>query len=164
MKSKNSMLSCVSFFIAFVVLLYCSPSDAAEQAGIQQEWYQVLLLELVKLLSVVAIPVLTAICVSLADRYNLGLQQAQFEKIVEQAIGWAEEKASQALKEGNKKTSGAEKADMALQLVLTLAKQLKLKEKVIASAKDLIDAKLGQKRVDVIKAENAKYPEGEGLS
>jgi len=124
----------------------------AEPTQEKQEWWQVLLAELLKLFLVIAVPVLSTVVTSLLKRWNINVQQDQVQKIATTAAGWAEQKALAALKEGKDRTSGADKMKMALDFANGLADQYKLKAQLTAKLQDLIESALGQEK---IKAEAA---------
>lgn len=72
--------------------------------------------------------------------------EAQVDSWVEQGIALAEEKSRKVVVAGGEKLKGPEKLELAANFVLDLADQYKLKDKVAASVKDKVEAKLGINR------------------
>lgn len=124
-------------------------ATATAQAPEKQDWWQVLLAELLKLFLVIFVPVLSTLIVSLLKRWKINVEFEQVNSIATKAAGWAEQKALSALKEGKEKTSGAEKMKLALDFANGLANQYKLSAKATEKLQDLIESALGQ---EVVKA------------
>jgi hypothetical protein len=125
------------------------PAAAEAPAPEKQEWWQVLLAELLKLFLVIFVPVLSTLIVSLLKRWKINVEFEQVNSIAAKAAGWAEQKALSALKEGKEKTSGADKMKLALDFANGLANQYKLSAKATEKLQDLIESALGQ---EVVKA------------
>jgi len=121
----------------------------------KQQWWQVLLAELLKLFLVIFVPVLSTVIVSLLKRWKIGVEFEQVHSIATKAAGWAEQKALTALKDGAEKTSGGEKMKMALDFANGLANQYKLSAKATAKLQDLIESALGQEKVKAAAAAEA---------
>ncbi len=119
----------------------------AEPVPEKQDWWQVLLAELLKLFALIAVPVLSTVVVSLLKRWKINVEFEQVNKIATAAAGWAEQKALSALKEDKKKTSGGDKMKMALDFANGMAKQYKLPSKATTKLQELIESSLGQEKV-----------------
>jgi len=160
MKHRSSF-NLFSAFLFTLVAVLMIPLLALAQANpttivpATQEWWQVLVSALINLFITFAIPIIVIVLYRISERYKIGIEQDQIDKIVTTAAGWAEEKASQALNKNGKKTPGAEKLDMAVTFALQLAKQFKLQEKATKGIDDLITAKLGQKKIEATKETKA---------
>jgi hypothetical protein len=124
------------------------PAEVAKPAAPEkQEWWQVLLAELLKIFLVIFVPVLSTLIVSLLRRWKINVEFAQVNDIATKAAGWAEQKALSALKEGKEKTSGGDKMKLALDFANGLANQYKLSSKATEKLQDLIESALGQEKV-----------------
>lgn len=140
------------FFVGFVLL---TPSVAL--AADQQQWWQVLLSELIKLAMLVVVPVLSTLASVLMHRWGLKVQTEQIEKLAAAAAGWAEQKAAKALKEGAPKARGAQKMKDALVFARENLAKYGLTKKAISKLEHLIEAHLGKEK---IKAPAPKASEG----
>lgn len=129
---------------------------AQTPAPVQQTWWQALISGLLPVVSVFAIGIITIIAWRLSEKWGLKLDREMIEKFATQGMGWAEEKAQQRLNAGHKKTPGAEKAKMALDMAIMLGKQFKLKEKALKGLDTVIEAKLGAQRKEAKIAIKAK--------
>lgn len=118
----------------------------------KQEWWQVLLAELLKVFLVIFVPVLSTLIVSLLKRWKINVEYQQVNDIASKAAGWAEQKALAALKEGKEKTGGAEKMKLALDFANGLANQYKLSAKATEKLQDLIESALGQEQIKAAAA------------
>lgn len=114
----------------------------------KQQWWGVLLAFLIKAFVAIAVPVLTATIVALANRWKLKLEHDKVQTIAAAAVGFAEQKALNALKDGKDKTPGAEKLKLALDFANGLAEQYKLKQKAADKLSDLIEAALGKHNME----------------
>ena len=137
----------ITFFFPAMLLAADATSKPTTTATGEQAWWQVLLSTLLHVVFVIGVPVLVTVIYSLLKRWNIGIEREQIEKIAEQAANWAEHKAKAALKDGGKKTPGAEKMALALKFAKDLAEQYKLTDKASAKLKELIEASLEKKEV-----------------
>lgn len=122
-------------------------------AATTQDWWQVLLADLLQAFVVIAVPVISTLVAVLLRRWKINLEADQVEKVAAKAAGWAEQKALSALKEGKPKTSAAEKMDLALNFGNELVEKYGLKRAAAEKLQDLIEAELGKKKLDEKKVE-----------
>lgn len=133
--------------LAALVLAMLLPlaAHAAETAAVVQTWWQALLVNVVEVATAILIPVLGTLAVVVARRFGFKIEQDQAEKIAAQAVGYAEQKAKSALKDGNAKSTGAERMDMAVRFARQTAARYKLSSRATDKLSDLIEAELGKK-------------------
>lgn len=122
-------------------------------AATTQDWWQVLLADLLQAFVVIAVPVISTLVAVLLRRWKINLEADQVEKVAAKAAGWAEQKALSALKEGKPKTSAAEKMSLALDFGNEMVDKYKLKSSAVSKLEHLIEAHLGSKKLE--KKENA---------
>lgn len=141
------MLSAV--LVAVLVIVACPFSAWAADTTVTQNWWQVLLVEIIRVAVAVAVPALSVLIVklvSLASRSKLNLELQQVQRIAQAAVAWAEEKAYKALKAGQVPTSSAEKMKTALTFAGELAERYKVPQKAQDQIQQLIESALGATR------------------
>lgn len=127
----------LSFLAALVVPMLAFAAD-------QQTLWQSALSDFIQAVVAVATPVLVTLAATLLHRWKISIERKTIDDIAHQAVGWAEQKALKALKEGAPKTPGAEKLDMALTFAAQMAEKAGVgKSKLVGTLEDLIESKLG---------------------
>lgn len=145
--NKTKAISVVTFLL---VLLLPALALAADE--VQQQWWQTMLAELLKVFVLIAVPVLSTLVGVLLRRWGVKVQTEQIEKLASAAAGWAEQKALEALKDGKPKTSGADKMKLAIDFANGAVEQYGLKKKAIGKLQELIEAQLGKEQVKAAAA------------
>lgn len=138
--------------LAALMMLVSTVALAAEASAQQQEWWQTLLAWLLPLVGTIVTGVLGALAAALLRRWNINLQQDSIDKVIGAGVHFAEGKALAALNAGAAKTPSAEKLEMALQVATALIGQYKLQQLAEDKLKALIEAKLGEHKVEEKKA------------
>lgn len=134
--------------VAFFAVMLTSFVALATDAVVEQAWWQTLISHLLQIVTTIFVPVLSVLAVVLAKRWGVSIELDTVDKILDKAVGFAEQKALNALKEGKPKSSSAEKLDWALTMARDMAKRYKLSVKATSKLQDLIEAKLGQKKLE----------------
>lgn len=152
--------------LTFLALMLVSTTALAADV-VQQAWWQVLIADLLQVFVAIAVPVLSTLVVVLARRWKMNLEFDKVNAIALKAAGWAEQKAYKALREGQPQSSSAEKLDTALEFAKDLANKYKLPAKATEKLEDLIEAALGEKKVQdggviVLDSEEDEEPAGDG--
>lgn len=133
-----------TLLVTTAVLLLAPLSAVAQQAAeTQQDWWQSLLVLALQTAAAILTPVIGVLITLLLRRWGIQVQQKQVDAIVTQAVGFAEQKAKVALKDGAPKTPGAQKLQVALDIAQALMTQFKVKEMAKDKLVALIEAKLG---------------------
>ena len=136
----------ICFFVFTMAPVVAYSQQASSSVPASQSWWQNLIWNLITIFAPIVAGVFTVLVFRIANRYGIHLEKSQVESIVNKSIGYAEEKARQALNEGKEKTSGAKKAQIAADMAKLLASQYKLNDKAIEGLDKLIVAKLGESR------------------
>ena len=142
---NNRIRETIALALAF--LLVPLTALAADAAPAVQQWWEVLVANLVEVVVGIAVPVLTTLVVVLANKWKVKLQYETVYDLAHKGAGWAEQLALKKLKNGEP-TSSAEKLEAALKFARELAEQQKLPAKATAKLQDLIESALGQKQLD----------------
>ena len=116
---------------------------APEKKELTQEWWQLALSELIKLIFLVLGTAATGFVLVLSRKYKFGLEREQIADIVGKATSFAEQKAIKAAKLDGKPTAAAEKMDIALSFAKSMALKYKLKDKGEAFWEDQLESWLG---------------------
>jgi len=124
-------------------------ADLGEPQEIEtQSWWQVLVAEITKITVAIFTPVLGMLIMFLLRRIGFKIQLEKAQSIASMAVGYGEQLALKTLKEGCKKTPGAKKMKIAVDFANALASQYKLKKMATERMQSLIEAKLGEKKVE----------------
>lgn len=113
----------------------------------QQSWWQLLLEWGMRLVVLVATPVLTTLAVGLLRRQKVAIDEKRLAAIIDQAVGAAEQAAARALKSGAQPMGSAAKLRYALELSDKLVLEAKLAQLAEKEATERIEAALGLKRL-----------------
>jgi len=149
MRNALSWLRLAVATAVLVVLTHPAVAAAAEvatRAAGEQAWWQALLVHVVEVAVAILTPVLGLLAVAIARRFKIKLEQEEVDRLAVKAMAYAEQKAKHALKAEAKKTSGAEKMDMALGFARSVARNHGLSEKATSKMRDVIEAKLGERK------------------
>lgn len=120
-------------------------------SAVQQSWWQVLLVEAIKVTAFVFTPVLGLLLAWLLRKMGLKIELDQAVGIAKLGTGFAEQAAAKALKEGKPKTDHAEKASQALGFANDLAAKYKLKTRARDKMESLIESALGMQKLEAEK-------------
>jgi len=123
-----------------------APAASQEVSGDTQKWWQGLLVTVIEGVAAIAFPILSLLLMALAHKWKLKIEQEKIDWVLSKAIGFGEQKAKVALKDG-KPMSGPEIAKIAVEHGSKLLDQYKLPKKLGDYLADLIEAKLGEKVV-----------------
>lgn len=127
--------------------------EAAETpAKDTQKWWQGLAVTAIEGVVAIALPILSVLLMSLIRKWNLKIEQDKVDWALTKAVGFAEQKAKVALKDG-KPMEGPELAKIAVDYGTKLLEKYKLASKFGGWLADGIEAKLGEK---VVEAGGAK--------
>jgi len=138
-----------SIFVALVLTAFGYAAFAQVQPPVvdTQQWWQNLLVQIISFVAAVATPVLSVLAISLLRKWGVKLEREKVEWIASKAIGYGEQKAKNALKDG-KPLEGPEIMKMALHQAAQLAEGYKADKKLAAYLENLIEAKLGEKVIE----------------
>ena len=125
---------------------------AAPDVGGTQNWWQVLLVEIIRTTLAIAVPVLSTLAYVLLRRVKLHIELAQLQRIATTAAGWAEQRAHQALVSGGAMTPSAQKLSTAIAYGADLAQRYGMRQKAVSRLEGLIESKLGQQKLATAKA------------
>lgn len=125
---------------------------AAPEVGGAQNWWQVLLVEIIRTTLAIAVPVLSTLAYVLLRRVRLNIELEQLQRIATTAAGWAEQRAHQALVSGGALTPSAQKLSTAIAYGADLAQRYGLRQRAVLRLEGLIESKLGQQKLAVAKA------------
>lgn len=121
-----------------------APEKAAEApAQDTQKWWQGLLVTAIEAVAAIVTPILSILLIVLLKKWNLKIEQDRVDWALSKAIGFAEQKAKVALKDG-KPMEGPEIAKIAVEHGTKLLEQHKLASKFGDWLADGIEAKLGE--------------------
>ena len=112
-----------------------------------QAWWQGILVLVIQFVAAVATPVLSMLLIMGLRKWNIKLEQDKVEWALGKAVGYGEQAAKKALKDG-KPLEGPAVMKIAVEQGDKLLKQYKVDKKVIAYLEDLIEAKLGEKELE----------------
>jgi len=120
-------------------------------------WWQVLLTELIKLISLIVGIVVTGLIGVLAKKYNFQAQQTKIDFIATQAVEYVEQLSLRGLKLDNKPLESVDKLKTAIATAKELSKDLKLKQKSEAFWESTLESwvrkkKEGQTTTEVVAA------------
>lgn len=141
-------------WFAGLIAAWCLPAIAYAadlEAAAQQAWWQVALVEILRVTIAIAAPVLATLVAVLLRRIKLNVELEQLQKIASVAAGWAEQKAHQALAVGSP-TPSAQKLQSALTYGAELARKYKLTTVAVERLEGLIEAKLGNAKLSAAGA------------
>lgn len=111
-----------------------------------QSWWEAGLAELMKLVFVILGIMAMALVRVLMKKFGFEEQSAKVNDLLTKAIGYAEQKALKASKlEEGKKTSGAEKMELAVNFAKNMAKEYNLPDKGTDWWEDKLESWLGTK-------------------
>jgi hypothetical protein len=137
----------------FVMLALLPTMALAAEEVVQQNWWQALVVWLITHVGELVFSVLGVIVVLLVRKYlGVKLQQEQVDKIMGWAKNYAEGKAFAALNAGQPKTPGAEKMKMGADVAEGFIEQFGLKKMARNKIEQLLEAKLGEEKVEEKKA------------
>ena len=115
-------------------------------------WWKVLVSHLMELAFALLGLLLSGLVTVLMRKYGFEAQSAKINELLGKAVGYAEQKAAAAAKlEEGKKTSGAEKMELAVQFAERLAKDYKIKSKGKDWWEDRLESWLGVQKNGVSK-------------
>ena len=92
-------------------------------------------------------PILSLLLMLLMRKFKINVEHETVDKILSKVIGFGEQKAKQALKDG-KPLSGPEVAQLALQQAEYLAVKSKLPKWATEKLSELIESKLGESKLN----------------
>jgi hypothetical protein len=120
---------------------------AEEKSEDTQAWWQGLLVTVIEGVVAIALPILSILGMALARKWKLKIEQDKLDWVLSKAIGFGEQKAKTALKDG-KPMAGPEIAKIAVEQGSKLLEQYQLPKKLGDYLADLIEAKLGERVVE----------------
>jgi len=149
-----------------------APAKAPEKAsqsvsGDTQKWWQGALVVVLEGVAAIVFPILSVLGMALIRKWNLKIEQDKLDWVLTKSLGFAEQKAKVALKDG-KPMDGPSLAKAAVEHGGKLLDQYKLPKKLGDLLADLIEAKLGEKVVEgggakkVVNGDAPKPTETEG--
>ena len=109
-----------------------------------QAWWMNLILMIISFIASIAVPVISYLIIVLLRRWNVKIEQDKIDWILQKTVGYAEQKAKVALKDG-KPMSGPEVLKVALDQGNKFLTKYALDKKFSSWLTDLIEAKLGEK-------------------
>lgn len=142
MKKQNYHL--IGLILGMLIVLVSGVAWAATDGT--QVWWMLLLDHLLEAVVIIAVPVVSTLVVTLLNRWGLKVELEKIDAIVTKAVGFAEQKAKKALRDGLPRTASADKLDVALNFARDLSAKYKLSQKAIDKLSDLIEAKLGEEK------------------
>lgn len=131
--------------VAEIVLLTSTIVYASDQV-VQQQWWQMLLQYGLETVVAVVVPVLSYLVFKLLNKWHININLDAIDKVVTQGIGYAEQKAANALKVGSPLSSSAEKMKIAVEISNELINKFGLKKMAEDELKKIIEAKLGENK------------------
>lgn len=117
-----------------------------EEAPVQLTWWQLLLTELVKLVSLIVGVLVSGLLGVLAKKYNFQAQQAKIDFIALQAIDYVEQLSLRGLKLSNAPLDSEAKLQRAIGTAKELASEFKLKQKSEAFWEKTLEGWLRRKK------------------
>lgn len=112
-----------------------------------QKWWQGLVVTVIEGVVAIALPILSILLMSLIRKWNLKIEQDKVDWVLKKALGFAEQKAKVALKDG-KPMEGPEIAKAAVEHGTALLEKYGLAKKFGEWLADGIEAKLGESVLD----------------
>jgi hypothetical protein len=137
----------------FVMLTLLPAMALAAEEVVQQNWWQALVVWLITHVGELVFSVLGIVAMLLVKKYfNVKLEHEQLDRVLGYGKNYAEGKAFAALNAGQPKTPGAEKMKMGTDIVESLIEQFGLKKMARDKIEQLLEAKLGEEKVEEKKA------------
>ena len=126
--------------VAAVILFVPALAFAAEQQAV----WQVILIHLMEIIVALGVPVGLLLLRTYLKKKGIEADMSTLNDLLGKAIGFAEQKAKNALKDGKEQTPNAQKLDWAVTKGRELAEANKLDQWVIDKLEDLIESKIGE--------------------